>query len=76
MSRKKRTFSKPFNEALIHAELIQEMMIEDGWSGLDETVLRANKKALAIFTRHAEAALRVLKRIEEREANLKPSDMD
>jgi hypothetical protein len=74
MNRKKRTFSKPFDDALIKMEMIGEMAIEDGWASLDECLEQA-PKALAILTRHAEAALRVMKRIEERECTMRPSEM-
>jgi hypothetical protein len=74
MSRKKPTYSKPFDEALIRARLIEEMMIEDGWSKFDESLF-ANTKAVAVFARHANAALRVFKWIEERENNIRPSDI-
>jgi hypothetical protein len=75
MSRKKPTFTKPFDEALIRARLIEEMMIEDGWSKFDESLF-ANKETLALFARHANAALRVFKWIEERENNIRPSELD
>jgi hypothetical protein len=70
------TFSKPFNDAMIRSELIQEMMVADGWSKDDEEWLLTQKKVLEIFDRHADAALRVFRRIEERENNLKPSDVE
>jgi hypothetical protein len=61
---------------MIRSELIQEMMVADGWSKDDEEWLLTQKKVLEIFDRHADAALRVFRRIEERENNLKPSDVE
>lgn len=75
MPRKRPAFSRPFNEALIKAEMINEMIAEDGWPSLEECLRRA-PNALETFARHADAALRVIQRIDEREANLKPSEHD
>jgi hypothetical protein len=76
MIRIRSTFSKPFNDAMIRSELIQEMMIADGWSKHDEEWLFTQEKVMEIFARHADAALRVFRRIEERENNMKPSDVE
>ena len=73
MNRKKRTFSKPFDDALIKAEMVEEMAIEDGWTSLDECMAEA-PSAIDVFMRHAEAAMRVMRRIEERESLVKPSE--
>ena len=70
------TFSKPFNDAMIRSELIQEMMVADGWSKDDEEWLFTQKKVWEIFYRHADAALRVIRRIEERENSIKPSEVE
>jgi hypothetical protein len=75
MSRKKPTFSKPFDETMIRSELIQEMMIADGWAGVDKALF-ADSKTLGAFERHADAALRVFKRIEECENHIRPSELD
>ena len=74
MNRAKSTFSKPFNEALIRAELIQEMLLADGWTQ-DEEIKELDPKIMGIFDRHADAALRVMRRIEERENDIRPSEV-
>ena len=74
MNRITPTFSRPFDEALIRLELIDEMIREDGWGTLDDCV-RDAPQALKIFERHATAALRVFRRLEEREQHIRPSDI-
>jgi hypothetical protein len=72
MNTKEKSFSETFDEALFKAEMIREMAIEDGWKSLDECLEQA-PGALDILLRHADAALRALKRIREREKGASPS---
>jgi hypothetical protein len=71
MNMQKAAFSEEFYDALLKADMIREMAIEDGWGTLEECMERA-PEALDIFLRHAEAALRAVRRMEN--ANLECAD--
>lgn len=72
MTREKPSFSKPFDDSLICSELVIEMMRVDGLDIEDHTILE-HTRIRELLYRHANAALRVMRRIEEREANIRPS---
>ena len=76
MNRKKPTFSKPFSEAMILMQLLEEMAHADKFKGGYTQCLEEKPSTADMLLRHARAAVLVFQRIDEMENNLRPSDMD
>jgi hypothetical protein len=52
------------------------MVRGDGWFDPGEGMLTMTKKKFDVYTRHANAASRVFRRIEKRENNIRPSELN
>ena len=66
MNAKTSAFSQHFSDSLIKTAMIDEMARSDNWQSLDEC-LEIKPEVIKNFARYADAALRGLRKFEERE---------
>ncbi len=72
MNRKKPTFSRTFDDAAFATAIIGEIAQAEGWDSLDRC-MEKDMNAFRSYQRHAEAAVRALRKLEWRDNNFKPS---
>jgi hypothetical protein len=62
-------FSQHFNDTLIKTAMIDEMARSDNWQSLDEC-LEFKPEIIKNFARYADAALRAIRRMQEKHTSL------